>query len=387
MHRPRWGVAAMLPLAIVAAMTNGSPAHAAEATSFASSFETNDPQPTWTDTVDAGASGAPRSSGVDGNAVVGMPGTLRGKVTAIAVNAQPNANENGNNLNDGDATTKWLTDTPTSWAQYTLDAPYTVVKYALTSANDAPERDPRDWTLEGSADGTTWTTVDTVTGNSFDSRFQTKTFTVANPAPFPIYRLTITGHPSGNLTQLADLELADANTTTPPAQDMQSRIGNGPASSPTAKAGAGYSGLKAFQISGRHLAAGRAYSYNKVFDVDLKVGADTQLSYLMFPEFNREDPSNPATYAAVDLAFTDGTYLSDLKALDQHGVVLSPSAQGASKTLYTAQWNNLVARIGAVAAGKTIDKILIGYDKPSGPTSFRTWFDDIRIANVAPARP
>ena len=90
---------------------------------------------------------------MDGNLVVGMPGSLRGHVIAIAVNAQPNANENGNNLNDGDPATKWLADTPTSWAQYTLDAPATVVKYALTSANDAPERDPRDWALEGSADG------------------------------------------------------------------------------------------------------------------------------------------------------------------------------------------------------------------------------------------
>ena len=396
MHRPRWGVAlvSVSLVAAAAAVASGGAASAAargqtaaDPAAFASSFEPDDPQPTWTDTVDTDAAGNPRSSGVDGNVVVGMPGSLRGHVTAIAVNAQPNANENGNNLNDGDAATKWLVDTPTSWARYTLDAPATVVKYALTSANDAPERDPRDWTLEGSADGTTWTTVDTRNGVTFDQRFQTKTFDVAAPASFPIYRLSITGHPSGNLTQLAELELADANTSTPPPGDMQSRIGNGPASSPTAKAGVGYSGLKAFQIGGRHLAEGRAYSYNKVFDVDLAVTGETQLSYLVFPEFNRDDLSNPATYAAVDLAFTDGTYLSDLEAVDQHGIVVSPSAQGASKTLYTAQWNNRVSRIGAVAAGKTIDKILVGYDKPAGPTSFRAWFDDIAIANVAPPKP
>ncbi|MEV4702354.1 GH92 family glycosyl hydrolase [Actinoplanes sp. NPDC049316] len=384
MHRPRWGVA-LLSVSLVAAaaaVASGGAAHAAAAASFASSFETDDPQPTWTDTVDGD-----RSSGVDGSVAVGMPGSLRGHVIAIAANAQPNPNEGVNNLNDGDAATKWLVDTPTSWAQYTLDAPATVVKYALTSANDAPERDPRDWTLEGSADGAAWTTVDTRTGQTFDQRFQTKTYTVANPGSFRVYRLSITGHPSGNLTQLADLELADDNTGAPPAGPMQSRIGNGPASSPTAKAGVGYTGLKAFQIAGRHTAEGRGYSYNKVFDVDVAVTADTELSYLVLPEFNREDLSNPATYTAVDLAFTDGTYLSDLKAVDQHGVVVSPAAQGASKTLYTAQWNKRTSRIGKVAEGKTIDKILVGYDKPDGPTSFRAWYDDIAIREVPPAQP
>ncbi|GIM91708.1 alpha-1 2-mannosidase [Paractinoplanes toevensis] len=357
----------------------GSPAHAA-APAFASSFESGDPQPDWTDTVE-------RAGGVNGDISAGMPGSLRTHVTAIAVNAQPNANENGNNLNDGDPATKWLVDTSPSWAQYTLDAPATVVKYALTSANDAPERDPRDWTLQASADGQSWITVDTRSGESFADRFTTNTYDVATPASYPIYRLTVTGHPSGNLTQLADLELADANTTPPESGPPQSRVGNGPASSPTAKANAGYTGLKAFQLAGRHTADGRGYAYSKVFDVDLSVSADTELSYLVFPEFNRTDLSNPATYTAVDLAFTDGSYLSELKATDQHGVVVSPAAQGASKTLYTAQWNQRTARIGAVAAGKTIDRILVGYDKPSGPTTFRAWFDDITIGSDAAATP
>ncbi|MEV6850414.1 GH92 family glycosyl hydrolase [Actinoplanes sp. NPDC051411] len=357
----------------------GTPAHAVGgAAGFSSSFEAGDPQPAWTDTAE-------RAGGVDGTIAIGMPGTLRNHVTDVTVSRNANSVEVGTNLNDGDATSKWLVDTPTSWAQYTLDGQYTVVRYALTSANDAPERDPQAWTLEGSNDGgATWTTVDTVTGNTFDRRFETKTFDVANPGRFAVYRLNITAHPSGNLTQLADLDIADANVTTPPPSPMQSRIGNGPASSPTAKAGAGYSGLKAFQIAGRHTVDGRGFSYNKVFDVKLKVAPDTQLSYLVFPEFNRDDLSNPATYTAVDLHFTDGTYLSQLKAVDQHGIVVSPNAQGASKTLYTAQWNQRTSRIGNVARGKTIDRILVGYDKPSGPTSFRAWFDDIKITR-APA--
>ena len=385
MQRPRWGVA-LVPLALMASMAIGSPARAAEP-SFASSFEPDDPQPTWSDTVDTGPDGQPRSAGVDGNVATGMPGSLRGRVVAIAANAQPNSNEGVNNLNDGDAQTKWLVDTPTSWAQYTLDQPAEVLKYTLTSANDAPERDPSDWQLQGSADGETWTTVDQRAGETFGARFQTKTYEVANPQAFVVWRLTITGHPSGDLTQLADWELAGEETSNPDEDTMQSRLGAGPASSPTAKAGVGYSGLRAFQIAGRHTTSGRAYSYNKVFDVDVEVQADTELSYLVFPEFNREDLSDPATYTAVDLAFTDGTYLSDLNAKDQHGITVSPAAQGASKTLYTSQWNRKVARLGQVAEGKTIDRVLVGYDKKSGPTSFKAWFDDISIAEVAPAQP
>ncbi|MFB9359484.1 GH92 family glycosyl hydrolase [Actinoplanes nipponensis] len=370
-------------MAAAAAVATGGAAAAAAAGSFRSSFETGDPQPDWTDTVDPEAG----SGGVDGTVVVGMPGSLRGHVTAIAVNAEPNGNEGRANLNDGDSATKWLVDTPTSWAQYTLDAPAEVVGYALTSANDAPERDPRDWTLQGSADGSTWTTVDTRTGQTFAERFQTRTYTVADPGSFPIYRLSITGHPSGDLTQLAELELAGADVTPPPAGPMQSRTGPGPASSPTAKAGVGFTGLQAFQIAGRHTAEGRGHSTNQVFDVDVAVTADTELSYLVLPELNREDLSNPATYTAVDLAFTDGTYLSDLRAVDQHGVVVSAAAQGASQTLYTAQWNKRTARIGEVAAGRTVDRILIAYDKPSGPTTFRAWYDDIALAEVPASRP
>ena len=110
MHRPRWGVA-LVPLTLMASMTIGSPALAAPAAgSFVSSFEADDPQPTWTDTVETDAGGDPRSSGVDGNIAVGMPGSLRDRVFAIAANAEPNSSEGVRNLNDGDSGTKWLVE-------------------------------------------------------------------------------------------------------------------------------------------------------------------------------------------------------------------------------------------------------------------------------------
>ncbi|WP_329127409.1 GH92 family glycosyl hydrolase [Streptomyces caniferus] len=178
--------------------------------------------------------------------------------------------------------------------------------------------------------------------------------------------------------------------TAPAAPGMNTGTDTGPGDSPTAKAHAGFSGTHALRYSGTHTADGHGYSYNKIFDVNLPVTATTSLSYKLFPEMAKSDPDYPATHAAVDLAFTDGTYLSELSAVDQHGAPLSPAGQGASKTLYANQWNNRESRIGAVAAGKTVDRILVAYDAPRAPRTapaFRGWVDDIVLGPKAPEKP
>lgn len=178
--------------------------------------------------------------------------------------------------------------------------------------------------------------------------------------------------------------------TTPGAPGMNTGTDTGPRDSPTAKAHAGFSGGHALRYAGTHSAHGRGYSYNKIFDVDVPVTTATSLSYKIFPEMAQRDPDYPATHAAVDLAFTDGTYLSELSAVDQHGTPLTPRGQAAAKTLSVNQWNSREARIGAVAAGKTVDRILVGYDAPSAPgtaPSFRGWIDDLALGPKAPDKP
>ncbi|MFJ6604052.1 GH92 family glycosyl hydrolase [Streptomyces lydicus] len=170
--------------------------------------------------------------------------------------------------------------------------------------------------------------------------------------------------------------------TTPAAPGMTTRPDTGPADSPTAKAHAGFTGGHALRYAGTHTAGGRGYSYNKIFDVNTPITGSTSLSYKLFPEMAKTDLAYPATHVAVDLAFTDGTYLSELPAVDQHGAPLTPQGQAASKTLYVNQWNNRESRIGAVAAGKTIDRILLAYDAPKAPATapaFRGWLDDVTI--------
>jgi hypothetical protein len=100
----------------------------------------------------------------------------------------------------------------------------TVLSYSLTSANDAPERDPRDFFLEGSLNGTIWTIVDTVTGQAFldqpgvgdntlppggANRFETYFFTIDAPNSFSQYRLRVieTFGTTNDRPQIAEIQL------------------------------------------------------------------------------------------------------------------------------------------------------------------------------------
>jgi hypothetical protein len=66
-----------------------------------------------------------------------------------------------------------------------------VTGLALTSANDAPERDPASYKLEGSNDGTTFTLISEGTVPAFAQRFVRQEITFANATTNSIYRLTI----------------------------------------------------------------------------------------------------------------------------------------------------------------------------------------------------
>ncbi|MET0132397.1 MAG: GH92 family glycosyl hydrolase, partial [Kibdelosporangium sp.] len=360
-------------------------------TDFASSFEPGDPQPTWTDTAETSPSGVPKASGVNGDDPTRIPGDITDKVAEVTANGEnAGSGEVKENLVDHDPNSKWLVFETTGWVQFRFAEPVDVVRYALTSANDAIERDPRNWTLRASADGQAWTTVDTQTGQSFPKRLQTNEYRFTGGTKYSYYRLEFTLNNGGPILQLAEVQFSEV---TPQAEariqlvpNMSSTIGDGPTSAFTAKTKVGFTGRKALRYVGTHTATGRGYSYNKVFDVNVVVTPTTSLSYLIFPEFLLDDLTYPSTYASLDLAFTDGTYLSDLGATDRHGSPLTPPGQGASKTLYTNQWNNIVADIGTVAAGRTIDRVLLAYDNPNGPTGFKGWVDDIKIVGTPPAK-
>ncbi len=133
-------------------------------------------------------------------------------VAAVTASAENPPDEVAGNLVDGDAETKWLAFESTGWVEFELSEPSAVVRYSLTSANDAPGRDPSDWTLQGSDDGETWTELDQQSGQDFADRFQTNVYEFENETAYGYYRLDFTANGGDDLLQLADVELSDGTS-------------------------------------------------------------------------------------------------------------------------------------------------------------------------------
>ncbi len=140
-------------------------------------------------------------------------------VASVTANSDNPPNETKEKAADNNPQTKWLTFNPTGWLAYKMAAPVAISSYSMVSANDSPGRDPQDWTLEGSNDGTNWTVLDTRTNQSWDERFQTRKFEFTNHTVYANYRLNITKNAGEPLVQLADLNLFKDGATAPPPPD------------------------------------------------------------------------------------------------------------------------------------------------------------------------
>ncbi len=122
--------------------------------------------------------------------------------------------ENFQNIIDNDTNTKYYQNGKKAlWVQYKSVVPAIVTSYTITSGRDADERDPKDWNLQGSDDGRTWTTLDVRADEDFPARKQTRTFHMPeNLQPFIYYRLNITLNGNNNNTQFAEWELFQRKT-------------------------------------------------------------------------------------------------------------------------------------------------------------------------------
>jgi len=82
--------------------------------------------------------------------------------------------------------------------------------YTLTSGNDAADRDPKDWTIVGSADGTTWKIIDERKDEKFAARNETRRFQITTAESFKFYRINILSNNGGGLFQLSEFRLINA---------------------------------------------------------------------------------------------------------------------------------------------------------------------------------
>lgn len=107
---------------------------------------------------------------------------------------------------DNDTGTKFLQSSFSGdlWMRLEFPEPVVVGAYTMTSANDAPDRDPKNWTLQGSHNGINWTNLDSRTDESFAQRFQTKRYDFNNSMAYKYYRLNITANHGSSLYQQAE---------------------------------------------------------------------------------------------------------------------------------------------------------------------------------------
>ncbi|MGV3771470.1 MAG: discoidin domain-containing protein [Verrucomicrobiales bacterium] len=136
---------------------------------------------------------------------------------AITGNNEPtfNGGEASFNIFDnqvGGGNAKWCCDDPTEanpfWVAVEFENAVSLTHFTVTSGNDAPDRDPTNWQIQGSNDGTTFTPI-----YSFDedtalwtARDQVIKFTLPSPsAPYRHIRYIVYETP-GTLHQLNEIE-------------------------------------------------------------------------------------------------------------------------------------------------------------------------------------
>ena len=111
----------------------------------------------------------------------------------------------------------------------------------LTSANDAPERDPADYVLSGSYDGSNFVAISSGTVPGFPTRFFKNTILFNNKVPYLHYRLifpNVVG-PGGNSMQISEVELLGVlapTDVTVPGDPIVASSNNSPGSEGVANA-------------------------------------------------------------------------------------------------------------------------------------------------------
>ncbi len=164
----------------------------------------------------------PSGAVVDEEMYIANPKNGTGNNNGITASSENPPDETIDKAFDGDVNTKWLAFFDTAWIKYDFASSgagaKVVSEYKITSANDSPERDPRDWNLLGSNDGSNWTLLDSRSGETFPNRFQTKSYTFNNIIAFNIYKLDISSNfdPSAaNSTQIAEIEFVESGLSEP----------------------------------------------------------------------------------------------------------------------------------------------------------------------------
>ncbi len=160
------------------------------------------------------------------NNPIAVLATTSAVAPALIVTSSPSvpAPYSVNYLTDGNTATNWkVLSAHASYITFEYSSAKTFNKVVLTSTiNDAPSRDPKNWTIKASNDTLVgWTVLDTRTNQTFASRGLAKTYSFTNNTAYKFYRLHITeSYYSTTSTMLAEIAFS-GDTITAPANAKQ----------------------------------------------------------------------------------------------------------------------------------------------------------------------
>ncbi len=101
------------------------------------------------------------------------------------------------NSSGGNGCCDWTgTGSGTDWLQIFMSSAITVYSYGVhfDSGANPLARAPRNWTMQGSSDGTSWTVVDTETNQTSWSYGQTRVFVLSSSQTYAYWRISITAN-------------------------------------------------------------------------------------------------------------------------------------------------------------------------------------------------
>lgn len=137
-------------------------------------------------------------------------------VRIITASAEPNAGigQGKEKVYDGQSTTKWTINTQAGSLVYKLAIGVRIQRYTLAVPAGSPNNNPKNWTFQGSNNGSSWTTLHTVTNNTWLGDYDSQEFTVTSPGFYLYYKLDITNNIGATSnTQLAEWQI-DYNDAT-----------------------------------------------------------------------------------------------------------------------------------------------------------------------------
>lgn len=290
-------------------------------------------------------------------------------------------NEGESQAFDNSNFTKWLIFSPTGKITYDFNSEdsYVINQYTVTAANDEPSRDPKNWVLEGSNDGSNWNIVDSRNDQFFNSpRYDTKPYSFNNTTAYKQYRLNVTANHGNGLLQIAEIQmfgpanggctppsppLISSNTTTAPANLTASGCGgsitwsNGSNENPLNGVG---SGTYTATCTVNNCTSGPSNS------IAIVGGGGSCPTYPNAPQWFHWDNASSslwfAHYGSTGLLYAATDANPATPPLSRQQLLNS----GVTPTLANCFLDGSKARIAAVQADETDDKVIVSPNPTTG---------------------